>query len=231
MNFGEERNRILNVLDDHVGGHEINGLVPHGQSFDAADDPMVQVPVGADGRLIQIDANPEGYWHRLDALAHAVPAKEIAAIRTEPAFRTLRIDRLALRAIDLEASTDYYRRLLGSEGIRDSGSNFTLGMSTLRLKPSSAEAYFVLAIADFDQAIRLRPDMALLLYVRGLAKQHGGDVKGAEDDLRRAQQMDPDEASSLFNRGIAKRGLGDNAGADADIARARAINPNIGQGQ
>lgn len=104
------------------------------------------------GNLIQIDANPEGYWHRLDALARAVPAEEIAAIRTEPAFRTLRIDRLALRAIDLEASTDYYRRLLDSDATRDSGSDFTLGMSTLRLEPASAEEYFVLAIADFDRS-------------------------------------------------------------------------------
>jgi Flp pilus assembly protein TadD len=71
--------------------------------------------------------------------------------------------------------------------------------------------------------------MALLLYVRALAKQHGGDAMGADADLRKAQLIDPDEASSLFNRSIAKRALGDIAGADADVARAKAINPKIGQ--
>ena len=104
------------------------------------------------GNLIQIDANPEGYWRRLDALGGAVPAEEIGAIREEPVFRTLRIDQLALRAIDLEASSDYYRRLLGSEAARDSGSDFRLGASTLTLEPASAEEFFVLAIADFDRS-------------------------------------------------------------------------------
>ncbi len=133
------------------------------------------------GNLIQIDANPEGYWHRLDALGGAVPAEEIGVIREEPVFRTLRIDQLALRAIDLEASADYYRRMLGSEATCDSGSDFRLGASTLTLESASAEEFFVLAIADFD-----RSQVAQTLRALGV----GGVVEHPEEDV--VELRDPD---------------------------------------
>jgi hypothetical protein len=113
------------------------------------------------GNLIQIDANPEGYWHRLDALAGAVPADEIEATRGESVFRTIRIEGLALRAIDFEASADYYRRMLGPEAARRSGVEFGLGASSLMLEPAGSEEYFVLSVADFDRSAVARKLRAL----------------------------------------------------------------------
>ena len=140
-----------------------------------------------------IDANPEGYWHRLDALAGAVPAEELETIGQEPVFRTIRIGRVALSAADLEAAADYYRRLLGSETEESSGRAFRVGPSRLTLEPADSQSFFVLEIADFDRAevagrlralgvddvverpkedaVALRDPDGLPLWIRGASEQ------------------------------------------------------------
>lgn len=158
-------------------------------TYSIATDFWVEDPAG---NLIQIDANPEGYWYRLDALAGAVPADEISAIREEPLFRTLRVDRLALRATDLEASADYYRRLLGSEAEWSSSSEFRLGASRLTLEPAASEEYFVLAIADFD-----RSEVARRLRELGV----DGVIERPEENV--VELRDPDGLKLQISEGAA----------------------------
>jgi len=162
-------------------------------TYSIATDFWVEDPAG---HLIQIDANPEGYWDRLDALAGAVPAEELATIRQAPVFRTIRIGRVALSAADLEASADYYRRLLGGEAETPLGHAFRVGPSWLTLEPGGSESFFAIEISDFDRAevagrlralgvedvmerpdediVALRDPDGLLLWIHGRAKPPAG---------------------------------------------------------
>jgi tetratricopeptide (TPR) repeat protein len=48
------------------------------------------------------------------------------------------------------------------------------------------------AIADFEQAIRLQPALAVGLYWRGIAKRLKGDAAAGEADIAAARKIDPD---------------------------------------
>ncbi len=50
------------------------------------------------------------------------------------------------------------------------------------------------AIADFDQAIKLKPDFANAYLVRGTVKQVMGDDAGGDADIAKAKELDPEIA-------------------------------------
>lgn len=47
------------------------------------------------------------------------------------------------------------------------------------------------AIADFDQAIKLKPNFAAAYFVRGTVKQVAGDQAGGDADIAKAKEIDP----------------------------------------
>jgi tetratricopeptide (TPR) repeat protein len=113
--------------------------------------------------------------------------------------------------------------------------------STEKIQPSSfdADTYFNQgkakyylgdnqgAIADYTQAIQLKPDYADAYYNRGVAKDDLGDYQGAIADFNQAIQLKPDYAADAYNnRGIAKRNLGDSQGAIADYNQAIQLKPD-----
>lgn len=100
------------------------------------------------GNLLQLDANPQGYWDRLDQLGNARPATELPAIRGEALFRTVRIARVELPAPDLPASLDYYGRLLGADANGSPDGAFRVGPSRLALVPPAQGEAFVVEVAD-----------------------------------------------------------------------------------
>lgn len=51
---------------------------------------------------------------------------------------------------------------------------------------------FAQAIADYDAALRLDPNLANSLYGRALAKRHYGDLQGADRDRDAAMKINPD---------------------------------------
>ena len=82
------------------------------------------------------------------------------------------------------------------------------------------------AIADYDEAIRLKPDYASAFNNRGNAKGKLGDHQGAIADFDEAIRLKPDFAEAFNNRGNAKQDLEDYQGAVADYDEAIRLKPD-----
>ena len=82
------------------------------------------------------------------------------------------------------------------------------------------------AIADYNQAIKLKRDYALAYYNRGISKRKLGDYQGAIADYNQAIKLKPDDADAYNNRGVSKKNLGDYQGAIADYNQAITLNPD-----
>ena len=82
------------------------------------------------------------------------------------------------------------------------------------------------AIADFDSAIRLKPDYADVYYNRGLAKSDLGQHSAAIADLDTAIRLNPDDSDAYNSRGNAKYKLGQHVAAIADYDTAIRLKPD-----
>ena len=82
------------------------------------------------------------------------------------------------------------------------------------------------AIADYDSAIRLKPDYAGAYYNRGLAKGMLGQHFAAIADYDSAIRLKPDYANAYNNRGIVKSNLGQHFAAIADFDSAIRLKPD-----
>lgn len=82
------------------------------------------------------------------------------------------------------------------------------------------------ALADCDEALRLRPDSAQVLDSRGFVHLAMGELERAIADFDAALRLDRRLAPSFYGRGKAKHAMGDVAGAERDFAAAVALNPN-----
>ncbi len=76
------------------------------------------------------------------------------------------------------------------------------------------------AIAAFDRAIAVAPDLSIAYLNRGLAYERQGDGTRAMADLDRAVQYAPQSARAYYNRSIILRKNGDARRADLDEKRA-----------
>ena len=83
------------------------------------------------------------------------------------------------------------------------------------------------ALADCNEALRLRPDFANALDSRGFVHLKAGRYDEAIADYDAALRIDPKKVASLYGRGMAKRRKQDFAGGNADIAAARALKPDV----
>lgn len=76
------------------------------------------------------------------------------------------------------------------------------------------------SIADYTQALRLKPSDAVYYSNRGVARLKAGDAKGAVRDFDEALKLNPKYASAYNNRGQARSSLGDLPGAIEDLRKA-----------
>jgi tetratricopeptide (TPR) repeat protein len=83
------------------------------------------------------------------------------------------------------------------------------------------------ALADCNEALRLRPRRASYLDSRGLVRLRMGDLARAIDDYDAALALVPRLAWSLYGRGTARLAQGKVAAGNADIAAAVAIDGGI----
>lgn len=82
------------------------------------------------------------------------------------------------------------------------------------------------ALADFDEAIRLRPDGSRAYFSRGLMFLNGNRLDDAIADFTKARELDRRDVWPLANRGLAHAWRKDRPLAEKDFRAARAIDPS-----
>ena len=85
------------------------------------------------------------------------------------------------------------------------------------------------AIADFDEAIRLKPDFVIAYAVRGIAHQHMEQYLDAIADYDEVVRLEPGYTMVYSNRGLAKDQLGQYLDAIADYDEAIRLSPNLAE--
>jgi tetratricopeptide (TPR) repeat protein/S1-C subfamily serine protease len=85
------------------------------------------------------------------------------------------------------------------------------------------------AIDDYNQAIKINPNLAQAYNNRGIVRDDLGDKQGAIDDYNQAIKINPNYAQAYYNRGNVRDDLGDKQGAIDDYNLAIKINPNYAQ--
>jgi tetratricopeptide (TPR) repeat protein len=137
-----------------------------------------------------------------------------------------------------QLATVYFWRAVGWNKKGDYAKVIADTTEALRLKPNQAlynmrgSAYFDkgeddIAIADFNDALRIGPPTGTIFHNRGNAWHSKGDNARAIADYDEAIRLNPKEAYSYQNRGVAKQALGDLDGALADINQAIRLNPAL----
>jgi tetratricopeptide (TPR) repeat protein len=83
------------------------------------------------------------------------------------------------------------------------------------------------AIADYTQAIRLKPNFAFAYINRGLCRFQLKDFQGAIVDYTQAIRLNPNFAYAYLDRGDARLQLKDFQGTIADYTQVIRLNPNF----
>ncbi len=83
------------------------------------------------------------------------------------------------------------------------------------------------AARDFDEAIRLTPDLGEAFVNRGVLRMADRDYAGALAEIDRGIALGVDEpAKAWYNRALAQEGLGDAKGAWLDYRKAQSLDPS-----
>lgn len=88
------------------------------------------------------------------------------------------------------------------------------------------EGKLIMALADYNTAIKLNPEYTGVYYNRGLLLEEQGDLAGAIADYTNVIRLDPKHARAFNNRGGLLKKKGDLAGAIADFNTAIRLNPS-----
>ncbi|MDJ0509705.1 MAG: tetratricopeptide repeat protein [Crocosphaera sp.] len=112
------------------------------------------------------------------------------------------------------------------DNFREAIADFNRAIS---LNPNLAEAYYYRARAQrqLESSSEFREAYVKALTVRGIARLQLGDHRRAIADLNYVIAHDPDSSLAYLNRGIARLSLGQTQLARADFRQARTFDPLI----
>ncbi len=82
------------------------------------------------------------------------------------------------------------------------------------------------ALADMEQAVKLRPDLTYLRINRAVARYNVKDYGGALDDFDYVLEQEPLNYTALFNRAMLRAEVKDNDRALLDLNRALQLKPD-----
>jgi tetratricopeptide (TPR) repeat protein len=85
------------------------------------------------------------------------------------------------------------------------------------------------AVADYDEAIHIKPDYVAAFYNRALALADKHQYEKAIADFTTVLRGDPHNPIVLYRRGTVYLAEGNVAAGNADIAEAKALKPNIAE--
>ncbi|MCK1660652.1 caspase family protein [Bradyrhizobium sp. 151] len=139
-----------------------------------------------------------------------------------------------------QLATVYFWRAVGWNKKGDYAKVITDATEAIRLQPSQAvynlrgSAYYdrgeyEIAVADFEDALKLGPPDGTIFHNRGNAWRGKGDYAKAIADYDMSIKANPKSAFSYQNRGISKEALGDLDGALTDINQAIRLDPTLPQ--
>lgn len=179
------------------------------------DEAIVMAPDFAQARRLRAAA-----FIRLEQFEKALPDLDAllasdpdVALYSQRAQVYLKLDKLS------EAIRDY------DDAIGLDPDNATLFNQRCWIR-AEADVETEKALADCNEALRLRPVFAAAYDSRGLVnlrlKRHAEAIADYDSSLARREY-----AGSLYGRGLARKQMGDAAGAEADLAKARQIDPGI----
>ena len=140
------------------------------------------------------------------------------------------IDRAISAAIEMQRLRDFEGAVEKWQGVasvadgtdRELGARawFSVGyLHAIQLRPREA-------IIAFDEAIRLKGDLAEAFNNRGTAKSHLGEHEAALSDYDEAIRLKPDYAGAFYNRGLVKSALGRHEAALSDYDEAIRLKPD-----
>lgn len=82
------------------------------------------------------------------------------------------------------------------------------------------------ALADFDKATEIKPDLAPAFFESGMAYYAQEKYKQAIGSYDKAVKIDPNNAEYVYSRCVSKSWAGDNAGARTDCQKATKLKPD-----
>ena len=103
---------------------------------------------------------------------------------------------------------------------------FEMGRPKASLKDSN-RALRVEDIKECNEILRVHPERADVLNLRGMSKAALKIYDEAMEDLNKALSIRPDYAYAFYNRGVVKLKLGDYSGAVDDLEKARELDPEM----
>jgi tetratricopeptide (TPR) repeat protein len=90
-----------------------------------------------------------------------------------------------------------------------------------------AQGKYVEAIADYDAALRIRPEFAEVLSNRGAAQESLGDTNAALADYLEAQKAVPDFAAAYYNAARLFADQGDIPKCAEQLSEAVRLQPGL----
>ena len=137
---------------------------------------------------------------------------------------------LGVQNLNLAIPSNYLKTLLTQSGIvkplSEQNQSISAKIYFYRGNDKYESGDYKGAIADYTQAIRLKPDYVEAYCNRGAAKDNLGQHLAAIADYDTAIRLKPDYVKAYYNRGDAKDDLGQHLAAIADYDAAIRLKPD-----